>query len=318
MDLDVAFLGTGGSMPTARRATASLLARCGGDRLMFDCGEGTQRQMQRSTGLVPVDDIYITHFHADHYLGLPGLLKTYELVGREAPLRVIGPRGLEGLLASMRRIVGRIGYPLELVELDPAEAIEYDAGYQVAAFEVSHRVEALGYALVEDARPGHLDPEAAARLGVTNGPELGRLQRGETVDGADGSVSPEQVMGEARPGRKVVVTGDTRPCEDTRIAAYRAELLVHDATFTDEEAQRAAETGHSTAREAAELAQEAEATLLACVHISTRYRITDVLAEAREAFPNAHAPRDFDLVEVPFPERGESRLVEGGARQHDR
>lgn len=313
MDMDLVFLGTGGSVPTARRATACLLARIGGERLLFDCGEGAQRQMQRSTGLVQVDAIYVTHLHADHYLGIPGLLKTYDLLDRERDLRVIGPPGTIDLFRTLRRVFGRTRYEVELVELDEGEAVRHD-GYEVRSFGVAHGMRAYGYALVEDERPGRFDPEAAQRLGVRPGPDFGRLQSGESVEGSDGAVRPEDVMGEARRGRKIVVSGDTAPTEMTRLAAHQAELLVHDASFADEEAERAAETGHSTARQAAELATEAGAAMLALVHISSRYDVRAVLAEAREAFPRAVAPRDFDLVEVPFPERGEPRLVEGGAR----
>ena len=314
MDMDLVFLGTGGSAPTARRSTACLLARVGGERLLFDCGEGSQRQMQRSTGLVQVDEIYVSHLHADHYLGIPGLLKTYDLNGRERPLRVIGPPGLFDLFKALRRIFGRLGYEVDLVELDPGEAVRHD-GYEVRSFEVEHRMRAYGYALVEDERPGRFDPEAAQRLGVSPGPAFKRLQDGETVDGSAGAVTPAQVMGEARPGRKLVVSGDTAPSEMTRVAAHGAQLLVHDSSFADEETERAAETGHSTGRQAAELAAEAGVDMLALVHISSRYDVRSVLAEAREAFPGAIAPRDFDLVEIPFPERGEPRLVENGARE---
>jgi ribonuclease Z len=313
VDLSVVFLGTGGSVPTARRATACLLARVGGERLLFDCGEGSQRQMHRSIGLVQVDEIYVTHYHADHYLGLPGLLKTYDLQSRERPLRIIGPPGLASLFQVLGRIFGRLSYEVELVELGEGEAIRHD-GYEVRCFPVEHRMAAYGYALVEDERPGRFDPELAARLGVQPGPDFGRLQRGEPVPGSDGSVRPEQVMGEPRRGRKVVVTGDTAPCEMTRVAAHEAELLVHDGSFADDELERAAETGHSTARQAAELAREAAVKLLTLVHVSSRYDVRDVLAQAREAFSTTEAPRDFDLVEIPFPERGQPRLVENGAR----
>ncbi len=313
MDLSVVFLGTGGSVPTARRGTACVLARVGGDRILFDCGEGAQRQMQRSTGLVQVDEIYLTHYHADHYLGLPGLLKTYDLQARERPLRIIGPRGLHGLFSVLGRIFGKLSYDVELVELAEGDAVEHDA-VEVRSFEVKHRMRALGYALVEDDRPGRFDPEAAARLGVKPGPDFSRLQEGESVEGSDGPVSPHQVMGSPRPGRKIVISGDTAPCEMTRLAAHEAELLVHDASFADEEVARAAETGHSTARQAAELAAEAGVKLLTLVHISSRYDVRDVLAEAREVLPSAEAPRDFDVVEIPFPERGEPTLVENGAR----
>jgi ribonuclease Z len=313
MDLDVVFYGTGGSVPTARRATACLLVRAGGDRVLIDCGEGAQRQMQKSTGLVQVDDIYITHFHADHYLGVPGLLKTYELNGREAPLRIFGPPGLEELFVALRLIMGKVSYPLELVELSGSAPVRYDT-YEVRPFEVEHRIRAFGYALVEDARPGRFDPAEAERLGVKPGPDFARLQAGETVNG----VEPAQVMGETRRGRKVVITGDTAPCELALVAAHEAELLVHEASFADEEAQRAHETHHSTARDAAKLAAEAQVKMLALVHISSRYHVGAVLEEAREEFPGAIAPRDYDVIEIPFPERGEPRLVERGAKQAPR
>jgi ribonuclease Z len=311
--MDLVFLGTGGSVPTSRRSTACLLARLGGDRLMFDCGEGSQRQMQRSTGLIAVDAIFITHLHADHYLGIPGLLKTYDLGGRERSLRVIGPPGTFELFKSLRRIFGRLAYEVELVELEPGEAVRHE-GYEVRPFSVEHRTIAYGYALVEDPRPGRFDPEAAERLGVRPGPDFKRLQAGETVEGESGVVSPAQVMGESRAGRKLVLTGDTAPCEMTRVAAHEAQLLVHDASFADAELERAGETGHSTARQAAILAAEAGAQMLALVHISSRYDVREVLAEARTEFEAVVAPRDFDLIEIPFPERGPPQLLESGAR----
>ncbi len=314
MDLSVVFLGTGGSVPSARRATACVLIRAGGSRILIDAGEGAQRQMINSTGLVQVDDIYLTHFHADHYLGLPGLLKTYDLMERQAPLRIVGPAGLHGLFDALRRIFGRLRYEVELVELGPGEGVEHD-GFEMSAFEVEHRMKALGYAYVEPERPGRFDVDAARGLGIRDDRDFGRLQRGETVSVNGSEVKPEQVLGDARPGRKVVVTGDTSPCEMTRIAAHAAQLLVHDGTFAVEESARAADTGHSTARGAAELAADAEVGMLAIVHVSTRYNVSAVLGEAREAFPNTVAPRDFDLVEIPFPERGGPELIQEGARQ---
>jgi ribonuclease Z len=312
MDLSTIFLGTGGSVPTSRRATACLLVRHGGDRLLFDAGEGAQRQMVRSIGLIQIDEVYLTHFHADHYLGLPGLLRTYSLTGREKPLRVLGPPGLGDLVRAMRPIVGRTPFELELIELGAGEPVPHD-GYEVRPFAVEHRMEAYGYALVEQERPGRFDEEAARGLGVADVRDFGRLQRGETVEGTNGPVRPDQVLGEPRRGRKIVITGDTQPSAMTRIAAHEAELLVHDGTFSSDEADRAAETGHSTAAEAAELAHEAEVRLLALVHVSSRYNVAAVLEEARAIFPATEAPRDFDLVEIPFPERGEPELVREGA-----
>jgi len=240
-------------------------------------------------------------------------LKTYGLQGRERPLRIVGPPGLEELFKALRRIVGRLPYGVELVELAEGDAIGHD-GYEVRCFGVDHQVRAYGYALVEDERPGRFDPKVAEGLGVEPGPDFGRLQAGEPVSGSDGEVSPDQVMGEPRRGRKIVITGDTAPCEMVRVAAHEADLLVHDGSFADEEVDRAAETGHSTARQAAALAREAVVRLLALVHVSSRYDVRDVLTEAREEFSACEAPRDFDVIEVPFPERGRPRLIENGAR----
>jgi ribonuclease Z len=314
MDLDVVFLGTGGSIPSARRNTAGVLVRRGGDRILFDCGEGTQRQMQRSIGLIGVDDIFVTHLHADHYLGLPGLIKSYEMQDRVEPLRIHGPPGLTPLFDSMARIIGRPSYPIELIELNRGEVIERD-GYAIEPFDVQHRIVANGYALYEHPRPGRFDPDLARSLGVKPGPDFGVLQDGREVPGGDGPVRPQQVMGADRPGRKLVVTGDTEPCAETGLAAHRAELLIHDSSFATSELERAAETGHSTALQAAELAANAEVKMLALVHISSRHFVPEVLDEARPVFPAVVAPRDFDIVSIPLPERGEPELIANGARE---
>jgi ribonuclease Z len=304
MDLDVFFAGTAGSVPTARRGLPALLVRRGGDRLLFDCGEGTQRQLVRSVGLPDVHDVFLTHFHVDHWLGLPGMLKTFDLRAREAPLTIHGPPGLADTMHLARAIYGRLRYELRVVELEPGEAVRRD-GYAIAAFAVEHRVRAFGYALFEDERPGRFDEEAARRLGVAPGPDFGRLQRGEAV----GAVPPDRVLGPPRRGRKVVVSGDTAPCEALRVAAHEADLLVHEATFAEEEAPRAAETAHATAGQAAAIARDAGVRMLALTHLSTRYGGGEVRDEARAVFPNTVVPRDFDTIEVPFPERDEPRLV---------
>jgi ribonuclease Z len=316
MDLSVAFLGTGGAVPSARRNTASVLVARGGERLLFDCGEGTQRQMQRSLGLVQVDAICFTHFHADHFLGLPGLLKTYDLTERERPLTIYGPRGLRDLIQGLGRVIGKVGYEVDLVELSAGDAIPLVGG-EIRSFPVEHGVRAFGYALVEEERPGRFNPEAAQRLGVKEGPDFAALQRGDQVQGSLGPVNPGDVMGSSRPGRTLVVTGDTAPCHATVEAAAGADLLVHDASFAEEEAQRAADTGHSTVGQAAAVAREAEVKLLALVHISSRYHVGKVLDEAREVFEPTVAPRDFDTIELPFPERGEPQLIQNGARERD-
>jgi len=315
MDLAVTFLGTGGSVPSARRSTAAVLVSRGGERLLFDCGEGTQRQMQRSLGLVQVDEIYLTHFHADHVLGIPGLLKTYDLTDRQVPLKVYGPPGLSELFQVFSPLIGRLGFTLDLIELKPGEGIEHD-GYAVRPFEASHRnARAHGYALVEEERPGRFDPAAAAAAGVPEGPAYAALQRGEAVEGKAGTVTPDQVMGPSRAGRTIVITGDTAPSPGTVSAAADADLLIHDASFAEEEVQRATETGHSTVGQAAAVAAEAHVKLLALVHISSRYHVGKVIEEAKEVFEPTVAPRDFDVIELPFPERGEPHLVPNGARE---
>ncbi len=304
MDLSLFFAGTAGSVPTARRGLPALLLRAGGDRVLFDCGEGTQQQLLRSVGLPELDAIFHTHYHLDHWLGIIGVLKTFDLRGRERPLTVYGPPGLRALLDAMRPAWGRVSYPLALEELDPHEEVAF-GGYTIAPFPVDHRVRAYGYAFAENDRPGRFDAETAERLGVPPGPDFGRLQAGETVNG----VRPEQVLGEKRPGRKIVISGDTAPCQATEVFAHEADLLVHEATFLDDELARARETGHSTARQAAEVAASADVRLLALTHLSTRYFPRDIRDEARAVFPETLVPRDFDTIEVPFPERGEPHLV---------
>jgi ribonuclease Z len=304
MDLSLFFAGTAGSVPTARRGLPALLLRAGGERLLFDCGEGTQQQLLRSVGLPDVGAVFITHFHLDHWLGLLGMIKTFDLRARERPLTIYGPPGLHALLGALRPIIGRTGYPLELAELEPYDEIRFGT-FLISPFPVNHRVEAYGYAFVEDDRPGRFDVDAARALGVSDGPDFGRLQRGETVNG----VRSEQVMGETRPGRKIVISGDTAPCQAVEVLAHDADLLVHEATFMEEERARARETFHTTAHQAGEIAREAGVRLLALTHLSTRYFPRDVREEARAAFPNTVVPRDFDAIAVPFPERGEPALV---------
>jgi ribonuclease Z len=242
------------------------------------------------------------------------MLKTFALRGRDLPLTVYGPRGLDALLRSLGVIVGRLTYEVAVVEIAAGATLPRD-GYELRTFSVRHGREAIGYALVEDARPGRFDVETADELGVPPGRERGQLQDGEPVTLADGRVvAPEQVLGEERPGRKLVLTGDTAPSDLVVEAAFGADVLVHEATFCEDEAERARETEHSTALEAARIAQDAQVRLLALTHLSSRYGGGDVEREARTVFPETVVPRDFDVIEVPFPERGAPELVKRGAR----
>jgi ribonuclease Z len=303
-------------MPTAQRAPAALLLRRGGERLLFDCAEGTQRQLLRSSvGLIELREIFLTHYHADHYLGLPGMLKTFALRGREVPITVYGPPGLRDLFEALRRIFGRLTYTIELKELRAGdELIRED--YRLVTFAVAHGVSAVGYALVEDPRPGRFDVQAADALGVPPGPERGALQRGESVTLPDGqTITPDKVLGSARPGRKVVIAGDGGPSETVIEAARGADVLVHEATFCEDERDRARDTAHSTALEAAGVARAAEVNLLALTHLSNRYFGGEVAREAKTIFPNAVVPKDFDTIDVRFQERGGPQVVKGGALQ---
>ena len=300
MDLSVVFAGTAGSVPTARRGLPATLIRRGGDRILVDCGEGTQRQLIRSVGLADIDDVFITHLHLDHWLGLPGMITSFGLRARERPLTVFGPPGIKAALGGMGLTRARLGFQLEVDELDRFDELDYD-GFRMASFPVRHRgAEAYGYALVEDERPGRFDADLAKAKGVQPGPDFGRLQRGETVSG----VRPEEVVGPARPGRTIVFSGDTAPCDTVREAARDADLLIHDGTFTDDELDRAQQTKHSTARQAAEVARDADVRLLALTHLSTRYGGREIKEEARAVFADTIVPRDFDVVDIPFPEKG--------------
>jgi ribonuclease Z len=314
VDLDAVFLGTSGSMPTAQRAPTAILVRRGGERLLFDCAEGTQRQLLRShVGLVELKEVFLTHYHADHYLGLPGMLKTFALRGREEPITIYGPAGLRRLFVALKVIFGQLTYPYYLEELRPGAVLDR-GDYNLVTFPVAHGLHSVGYALVENTRPGRFDVDRAAELNVPEGPERGALQDGTPVTLADGTtVTPEMVLGPARPGRKLVLAGDTGPAPSVLEAARGADVLVHEATFCHEEEERARETAHSTALDAAALARDADVKMLALTHLSPRYLGGQVAHEARTIFAETVVPKDFDIIEIPFQERGGPRLRKGGA-----
>ncbi|HBN08320.1 MAG TPA: ribonuclease Z [Cyanobacteria bacterium UBA8530] len=305
MELAVHFLGTAGAVPTPHRSSPAVLIQRGGERILFDCGEGTQRQLMRAgVGFNQIGLIFLTHLHADHYLGIPGMLKTWQLWGRLEPVKIYGPKGLRDLSEIIRKILGRFDFPVEWIELSLGSSIKGD-GYSICPISTSHKIPSFGYSLVEVPRPGKFSLEKALELGVTPGPDFGRLQRGEAVMGTR-EVRPDEVMGEGRKGRKIVISGDTRPVPEVIEAARGAQLLIHEATFTSDALDRAKETGHSTAAEAAEVALQAEVDYLALIHLSFRHTARDLLNEARAIFPRTVLPSDLDRVVLPYPEKGEA------------
>jgi ribonuclease Z len=281
------FLGTSAAQPTIHRNLSGLAVKADSDLLLFDCGEGSQRQMIRYGTGFAVDVVFFTHFHADHYLGIIGFLRTLGMMGREEKLVLYGPPPAKRLLNQAVHLgVDQLGFPLEIVELKDGDRIQRH-GYSVRAVGVQHRINALGYVVEEKTRPGRFDPDKARALGVPHGPSFGKLQRGESVVALDGkTVNPTDVMGTARAGRKLALSGDTRPCDALVEAAHQADILIHESTFSDDDQARALETRHSTAREAGRVAQQAGVHRLILTHLSSRYD-TDfgrLLAQAREEF----------------------------------
>ena len=301
--MTVHFLGTGGSWPSAQRNVAATAIKRGSEVLLFDCGEGTQRQFQKGgLSYQAISKIFISHLHGDHVYGLPGIVKTMQLNERTDPLDVYGPRGILDLMGVYDRIANvRDQFPIRVHELRDGSHVKFE-GYEVRAAKMNHGLHNLAYGLVEEERPGRFDKPTALRLGVPEGPLFRKLQMGEEVKSKDGrSVRPTEVLGPPRRGRKVVVTGDTGPCEALVSFAHGSTLLICEATYCAEMADRAAEYGHMTAAWAAEAAKRAAVERLVLTHISPRYVDSGQhLAEARPIFAQVTVAEDFDAIEVPL------------------
>jgi ribonuclease Z len=301
--LSVTFLGTAASIPTIDRNVAGLAVQREGETILFDCGEGSQRQMMRYGVGFGFREIFFTHYHADHLLGVTGLLRTMGLQDRATPVVLYGPKGAQRVLGTAISLgIERNKFPVEILEIKPGDRLARD-DYDIVVFETEHRADTVGYALAEHTRLGRFNPERAQALGIPEGPLWGQLHKGKTVTLEDGrTVGPADLVGAPRPGRILVYTGDTRPHLSVILAARGADLLIHEATFGGEESERARETGHSTAAEAARVALEAGARRLVLTHISSRYNrdTSELLAEARAVFPETIIARDGMTVEVPF------------------
>jgi ribonuclease Z len=301
MQLFIHFLGTGGSWPSVQRNVAAVAVKRGGEIVLFDCGEGTQRQLQKSAlSHMQVTKIFITHFHGDHFLGLPGFIQTLQLNDREDPLYIYGPRYTKNIVQMVLQLgYFKPAYDIIPHDLKPGDVVRGD-GYNVRCHEACHNVPSLSYALEEEQRPGRFNKKRALELGVPEGRLFSRLQHGEdvTIDGGT-VITPGMVLGQPRPGRKITITGDTRPCPRLLRLAAKSDVLIHDATFEASLEEKAHEYGHSTARQAAEFAQKAEVEQLILTHISPRYRSAKKLEqEAQEVFPNSRVADDFDQIEV--------------------
>ena len=303
--LSITLLGTGAACPSVERNVAALAVAREGETLLFDCGEGTQRQMMRYGVSFAFREIFFTHYHADHMLGVTGLMRTMGLQDRALPVTLYGPRGADRILgAAIGLGIERNRFPIEIKEIAPGDRIAREE-YDNVVFPTDHRADTVGYALAEHTRLGRFNPERARELGVPEGPLWGKLHKGETVELPDGRrVGPADLVGQPRRGRTVVYTGDTRPSLSVVEAARGADLLIHDSTFGEEERARAVETGHSTAAQAAEVAREAGARRLVLTHISPRYSrdAPELLAEAKAVFPESLVARDGLTLEVPFVE----------------
>jgi len=304
MSLRVVFLGTGGSVPTRERGLPAVVIQRSGEQIMFDCGEGVQRQMVKAgCGFHRKMKIFVTHMHGDHVLGLPGLLQTMALLDRQRKLELYGPSGLKRFLECIRETVQFVlTFEVEVHEIKNAGAICEEKDYVVEAAWANHVIPSLAYAFAEKPRPGRFHPEKARALGVPEGPLWSRLQQGRQVRSADGKiVKPHQVIGPSRIGRKIVYSGDTTPFDGMVKLASRADLLIHDATLDDTLAEKASEDGHSTPRQAARIAKKARVKLLVLTHLSARYSDANVLLkQAQKTFRQTDVAEDFKALDLPL------------------
>jgi ribonuclease Z len=301
--LRIIFLGTGGALPTRNRNPSAVMVNREGELILFDCGEGTQQQMMRAkTGMKRLTSIFISHFHADHFLGIPGLIQTMSFMGRTEPLNIYGPDGTAEFTELFKALgYFNLKYEIRGIRLLPGDIVQGE-GYIIQALETEHNIPSLGYALIEDPRPGRFNKEKAIKLGVPPGPLFAVLQKGNSVEVNGKLIKPNEVMGTLRPGRKIVYSGDTRPCETILEASREADLLIHDGSFADEMADWAEESRHSTAGEAAVLAKEADVRKLILTHISSRY--TDdsepILIDSKKIFGNVIVAEDLMEIEIPY------------------
>ncbi|MEM0466584.1 MAG: ribonuclease Z [Candidatus Thermoplasmatota archaeon] len=299
--LKIVFLGTGGSWPTTKRNVTSIAVKRGSEIILFDCGEGTQRQFQKSMlSYMQITSIFISHFHGDHFLGLPGLLQTMQLNDREKPIHIYGPAGIQKLTDQLLSLgYFKPAYSIISHEIKNHDTIHFD-GYAIHALKVNHNIPAYAYCLEEDKRPGKFNKKKALSLGIPEGPLFNKLQKGMTITLSNGKkITPNMVLGPARKGRKIVYSGDTKPYDELIPFSKNADVLIHEATFDSKLANIADEYGHTTSVQAAKIAVQAQVEKLFLIHISPRYLDTNILKdEAKKIFQKTYIPNDLDALEI--------------------
>lgn len=301
-NLRIVFLGTSGGMPSQRRSLPSIAVRYGASLLLFDCGEGTQRQMiSAGVGFKKDLQVFISHLHGDHILGLPGLLYSMSMLGRQERVRVHGPPGLARSLGLMfESCQGAVSFPIEVHEVEAGETACDRARFSVRTASADHLVHTLAYCFEEKPRQGRMLIDKLREIGIPRGPLWGELQRGRSVSFKGRVIDPREVTGPRRRGRKIVYSGDTRPCQGVVELARGADMLIHDSSFDQSLADRAGLEGHSTSVQAAQVAKEAAVERLFLFHISPRYHddINLLLDSARTVFRASEVPDDLASLEL--------------------
>ena len=299
--LDIIFLGTGGSWPTIKRNVTSIAIKRGSEVILFDCGEGTQRQFQKSKlSYMQISKLFITHFHGDHFLGIPGLVQTMQLNDRDKPLHIYGPEGIINLVTKLLSLgYFRPNYKIIAHEICYGDIIDFD-DYIIKSLKVNHGIPSLAYCLEEKMRSGKFNKSKALKLGIPEGPLFSKLQKGKNIILDDGrKINPEMVLGLPRKGRKIVISGDTKYLKNMVDFSKEADILIHDSTFDSELEDTAKDYGHSTALQSAKIAKKAKVERLFLTHISPRYLDHRKLEkEARSIFKNSFVAKDFQKIEV--------------------
>ncbi|MCL2607278.1 MAG: ribonuclease Z [Methanomassiliicoccaceae archaeon] len=293
--VDILFAGTGASVPSRERSLPCVAVRIGKEIVLFDCGEGSQRQLMISPfSFMKIKAIFVSHLHGDHFLGIPGLLQTMDMSGRKDGILLVGPKGFGDVIKRLTETCGSVTYNVNITEASDGDEFEFKE-FAVKVFEVKHSVTALGFLFEENERPGKFDRSKAVSFGIKPGPDFTRLQNGEEVNG----VRSCDIIGPARKGRRIVYSGDTVKCIRVKEMAENADVLIHEATYMSKDSALAGEHMHSTAHDAASTAKDANVSVLLVTHMSNRYEdMSEIEEECRKVFPNTLLAKDLMLFTV--------------------